>query len=65
MKCVKEKSESQRKSGYNSTHLVVSLIMSNKCHDYEEALTLCKLECTGDTRGKNDIVTFIHRMNKL
>ena len=56
IKCVKEKLETQRKSGYNSTHSLVTLVMSNECQDYEEALTLCKLECTGDTKGKNDII---------
>ena len=60
MKCVEEKSESQMKSGHNSTHLVVTLVMSNECNDYQEALEMCKLECNEDTKdedtkGKNDI----------
>ena len=55
MKCVEEKSKNQMKSRHNSTHLVVTSVMSNACQDYEETLTLCKLECTDDTNGNNDI----------
>ena len=64
MKCVEEKSESQMKSGHNSTHLVVTLVMSNECNDYQEALEMCKLECNEDTKGKIDIFTLVRRLNK-
>ena len=52
MKCLEEKMEGETMSGHNSTHLVVTMVMSNECHDYQEVLQFCKSDCVDDKEGK-------------
>ena len=43
--CLEQKLDSKSSSHHNSTHMVITTIMSKECHDYKSILEECKNEC--------------------
>ena len=43
--CLKESLDTKKDSQHNSTHMVITTVLSKKCHDYNSILEDCKSEC--------------------
>ena len=51
--CLEQKLDSKSSSHHNSTHMVITTIISKECHNYKSILEECKDECINEGHKTN------------
>ena len=57
-KCLSEKLETKTTSEHNTTHMVVTTVMSKECHKYQKILKECKSGCIEKNKNSTKISDF-------
>ena len=47
-KCLEESFDTKKDSNHNSTHMLITTVISKECHKYNSILEDCKSECVDE-----------------